>query len=299
MKGVDLPAHARRVRHPGPVGGEQEFGELLAELRRQWGMRQIDLAEKLGIGRSTLANVERGRERPSPRLWHRIIETCPEWSSYLSDAYLTARGGLSAVTGDDLEDGAEPFVGGPFELVSVAYVYVFEESRSPGEIIEVRRVRATESRAGSFGLKLTHHGASGFVIDQHALWGGRLASSEHVAEDGNTVYWRQFDFDRRLRKGEVHEFALRSWVERDPDPQTAIQFSVTLPARVVSIHAAFHGSVRPAAAWSYGPLPDDLADEVPATEGTPIDLPDGRAFSSRFHRPELEMTYGVGWVWQP
>lgn len=280
------------------MGGDLLFGELLAELRRQWGMRQVDLAEKLGIARSTLANVERGRERPSPRLWHRIIETLPEWSSHLSEAYLAARGGLGSVPGDELDDGVEPFIGGPFELVSVAYVYVFEESRSPGEIIEVRRVRATESRAGSFGLRLAHDGDSGFVIDQHALWGGRLAATEHLAEDGRSVYWRRFDFDRRLRKGEVHEFALRSWVERDPDPQTAISFSVTLPARVVSVHAAFHGSVRPAAAWSYGPLPEDWSADVPAHEGTPVDIWDGAAFSARFRRPELHRTYGVGWAWQ-
>lgn len=279
--------------------GDGVFGELLAELRRQSGLRQSDLAEKLGIGRSTLANVERGRERPSPRLWHRIVETLPEWPPLLSEAYLWARGGPDAVVpGVDGYAGAEPFLGGPFELVSLSYGYVFEESRSPGEIIEVRRVRATESRAGSFGLRLAHNGTAGRVVEQHSLWGGRLTSTEAVAGDGTPVHWSRFDFDRRLRKGEVHEFAIRTWVERDPDPRTAIRFNLTLPAKVVSVHAAFHGSVRPAAAWAFGPLAAGPDGDVPASECSPIDVRDGAAFSAQFRRPELGKEYGVGWAWQ-
>lgn len=44
-------------------------------------MRQQDLVDALDrvIARSTLANVEVGRENPSARLWAAINDKLPEW----------------------------------------------------------------------------------------------------------------------------------------------------------------------------------------------------------------------------
>ena len=278
---------------------DEPFGALLRRLRKQAEWRQLDLADHLGLGRSTIANLESGRERPGATVWQAIQERLPDWAHELERAYGEARRApVNAPTKASKRDQPfVPFKGGPFTIESVKYVYLFEESRSPGEILEVRRVRAAEQGADCYGLLLTHTGSTGFQVDQQALWGGSLHDSTHETEEGRTLLWRRFDFDRRLRIGQRHEFALRTWVEQDPDPQTNIGFDLSIPAREVSIHLGFHGSVRPKRAWAYGPLTDAEADDPPAEGRKKLRVaPDGSVVA-RFRKPEVGPTYGLVWEW--
>ncbi|GAB2979049.1 hypothetical protein GCM10027076_15890 [Nocardioides montaniterrae] len=273
------------------------FGSRLRELRGEAGLRQVDLAEALGIGRSTLANVERGHETPSERLWDALLLAHPAWIEHLRSAYEQARADLAARNAETAADGewATPHSGGPFEIESVAYTYVFEESRSPVEIIEVRKVKALEGGASYFGLQTGHTSSEGFRVDQEALWGGRLTTSK-LEEAGHTLYWRRFEFDRPLRIGQRHEFAIRSWVERDPEPGTYVTFRVTIPTKEVRINLAFHGPHRAATAWRFGPLEEyvDLPASDPACQRVRVA---SHGCSARFLRPELDKDYALGWDW--
>lgn len=273
------------------------FGDGVRRLRTAAGLRQVDLAAELGIGRSTLANIERNAEPPSVRVWTAIQDSRPDWVDPLRESYDRARKAAVSAHAEEAPpgDSEEPFLGGPFALVSVAYTYVFEESHSPSEIIEVRTVKALEAGAHCFGVELGHSTGTGFRVDQQALWGGHL-TSEVINEPGRTLLWRRFEFDRKLRMGQRHEFAMRSWVERDPEPGTAVIFNVTLPANLVTINLAFHGSVRPAAAWTFGP--------VGKREEPGIDDPRSRrvkigpaGVTARFRRPPPYDCFGLGWAW--
>lgn len=187
-------------------------------------------------------------------------------------------------------------LGGPFIIESIAYVYLFEHSRSPSEIIESRRVKATQSDASSFGLRLRHTRTPGFVIEEQPLWGGQLTYRELIDEAGQTAYLRTFEFDRRLRRGQRHEFATRTFVERDPDPQTEVSFSLTIPANQVSIHLGFHGTTQVNDAWSYGPIADP--NDVPTSRTHRNRLPiNSNTASVYFRRPQIGSHYGIAWSW--
>jgi transcriptional regulator with XRE-family HTH domain len=56
----DVPA--RRVKASG-AKRRSPFGERLAELRRQRGLTQAELAEKAGVDQPTLSDYEQGRRR--------------------------------------------------------------------------------------------------------------------------------------------------------------------------------------------------------------------------------------------
>jgi len=272
------------------------FGGLLRSLREQHRMTQADLAGRFGLARSTLANIERGQYRPTPRLWLAICDSEPGWVHELSELYQQERdNGRRAVPTANGAAATEPFLGGPFEIQSIVYNYIFEESRSPNEVIEVRRVKATERGADSFGVLIEREGMPGYRLDQQALWGGELTETV-LEEDGRTSMWRRFQFDRRLRRGQRHEFAMRSWVERDPEPGTVIQFRVTRPTLEVAISLAFHGSIRPSAAWAVGPIDQDV-EETPPPQAQRLRLMPTGAVTARFKKPEPGRRYGLIWAW--
>lgn len=279
----------------GNLIGFEAFGVRVRKLRESEGLRQADLASILGVARSTLANIERVAEPPSNRIWDAIAERRPDWVADLRTAYYEAR---SQPGRRSREWQGEPFLAGPFEMVAVSYIYVFEEARWPSEILEIRRVRAIQSGADRFGLRFAHTNSPELSIEQRALWGGGLREVQHWTEDGRAVHWGYFDFGRTLRRGEQHEFAIRTFIERDPDPPTDVNFSVTVPTTEVAIHLSFQGTVRPTATWRYGPREDDLVspglgdgDTVPVRQD-----PNG-GYSARFRKPERGRWYGVGWAW--
>ncbi|ABD09521.1 hypothetical protein ThrDRAFT_04175 [Frankia casuarinae] len=49
----------------------QEFGERLAQTRRHASLTQRDVAERSGISRPTIANIEKGRQR---LLYHQLLD---------------------------------------------------------------------------------------------------------------------------------------------------------------------------------------------------------------------------------
>lgn len=302
------------------------FGDALRELRREHGWRQQDLADELGggIARSTLANVESGREPPTARLWQLLTTQLPEQADAMVSLYEQARANIAQGQPDGPRNGARPktqtpstrtgtsgadqssgrppdepdlwTLGGPFILEHITYVYVFRESRSPEEILEVRRVRATADGARRFGFKLETTESGAFDVESEALWGGHLVTDSRRV--GNrTVYLRRIEFGRTLRSGDVHEFALRTWVERDPDPSTTIVFSLTRPALAVTVQMNFYGSVRPARIWRGGPVADEILMPREPTRTSLLPISRGGSVITTFTEPDLGSIYGVSWAW--
>lgn len=60
-----LGAMPKKTRRLPPIDlGDEELGERLARLRRDKGLTQVELAEKIGIIQPVLSDYERGRLRP-------------------------------------------------------------------------------------------------------------------------------------------------------------------------------------------------------------------------------------------
>jgi hypothetical protein len=283
------------------------FGAELRRRRMSAGLRQADVILLLqdAIARSTLANIEVGREPPTDRFWQALSTHLPDWARELADDYEAARRDAlrkQTFTRNPPEQLEMHESGGPFLLQTVNYTYVFGHSHSPEEIIEVRRVKATESGARSFGLYLSHRESTEFDLTQEALWGGQLGEHEVRHADGTTVWLRRFDFDRQLRKGQSHEFAVRSWIEEDGEPQHAVMFDLSLPARQVSINLLFNGPEPPKEFWSY----EVRAGVANPTEDDPPTRPDDPAWlfadqTGHVRRtwlaPDHGVVHGVSWSW--
>lgn len=60
------------------------FGQILSDARRLYGMTQEDLADKLRLTRTSLANMEAGKQRCPMHKWHEAFE---ELNMTLADAY--------------------------------------------------------------------------------------------------------------------------------------------------------------------------------------------------------------------
>ncbi len=282
------------------------FGVTLRRLRteRQW--RQQDLIDALDgrLGRSTLANIETGRERPTARLWTLLEEAVPEWVSDLEEPYRAERAtrvsrqtepNQVARVGPTVSP--TPLLAGPFVIESLQLIYNFHHSHSPEEVIEIRRVRATAGGASGFGLKFEKTNQEGFRVEEEALWGGEVARAEHIDANGQTFYLRRFDFLRTLRRGQVHEFAVRSWIERDPEPSTNISVQFSVPCRELSIHLNFRGPQTPQACWAYGPMADEALAPIRPQDGEPINMSPGGTASKHFSPVDPANEYGIAWRW--
>lgn len=271
--------------HDEPVEG---FGEALRRQRQAHGLRQKDLVEALDhvIARSTLANVEVGREKPSARLWAAICQYLPDWVEPLQPWFDAAHH----------VQGGPPFeLSGPFEILEATYVYTFREHRAPEEIIQVRRVRALADGADGYGLQLrTDSGHLG--LETEALWGGWIEGHSRVVHEGRNRHLTRFHFDRALRRGQVHEFATRAWVDHDEQTnRIAVQFTRLTEQVVLTLN--FLGP-RPAAVWTFGPH-EHLADH----DRTTVDpdrlvsaSPNG-SYVALVERPPLGAVQGITWSW--
>lgn len=279
-------------------GGMTEFGVRLRELRVAAGLRQADLAAALvdGVARSTIANIEAGRQRPSPRFWSLLCQHLPPWESELAAAYAQVRESEADISRSAGADPAAAPLGGPFVLERLVMIYTFRHSRAPEEIVELRRVRALANGADSYGLKLVQSESANFAVEEEALFGGHFAHVEHHRVEQRTVYLRTFRFPRPLRRGQRHEFAVRSWVSQDDNPGTSVELSFTMPVAEVRLHLNFFGPDRPAAVWRFGPLAD--SDLVPAEPFGP-DLVDLQAGGALLHleSPQIGSVYGLSWRW--
>ncbi|GEM_PF-3482000 len=269
--------------------GVESFGEVLKQLRREDGMRQLDLVDALNgvIARSTLANVEVGRENPSIRLWEAICSNLPHWVSRLEPLY-RAKG--VAVTPTPFE------VSGPFELLEATYVYTFREHRAPEEIVQLRRVRALTDGADGYGLKLMNNSV-GFDLDSEALFGGWIEQHERILGPNEHLHLTRFHFDRQLSRGEVHQFATRSWVA-DDDPGQVVTVRFTRPTMMTQLRLNFLSPNRvPQQVYRFGPLPDPNAEPESAEGQDPLPAVAPGIYSLRIDSPVLGHLYGVGWEW--
>ena len=253
------------------------LGALLRELRTQEGLSQMRVAEKLGISRSTVANLEAGRHWMSDELLERLRDRLPQWDQALR------RGRLPKPA-----ESTNPSL----IIEELTITYVFQESKSPGEIIQVRRVRAVRAGVTSYVLGVTRTDDLALVTETHVLWGGHL-------EDGSTTDGRELttvNFGRSLRRGEVHDFALRSWVQRDADPDTEIWLEVSRPTKRASLHLAFEGRRSVQRAWSYQVEGED-AEVPPASSWERLSVgPDGQV-SVTFDSLKPGRIYALSWEW--
>lgn len=291
------------MRSPvGTDGGSADFGDVLRALRRSAGLTQEDLVDRVGrqFARSTLANIETGRERPSERILGLLLEAFPERKDVLVRSFERTRSPLTSGSAGRAACGATTrhryALGGPYQLEQLQIVYVFQHSRAPEEILESRRVRAVENGADGFGLRFRAQSGE-LEIEDEVLWGGRMESSARYDDDGHTTYLQRVDFGRALRRGQVHDFAVRRWVTREQVPDTEALFCLSLPAGEVSLHLKFHGPDRPRRIRRVGPLADHclVRDRGALEEATAVDP---RAdVSEYFVRPEVGALYGVIWDW--
>mgnify|MGYP000929362662 CR=1 FL=1 len=268
------------------------FGDELRRLRTTAGMRQSDLTEALGrvVARSTLANVESGRELPSARLWSAIQRELPDWAEALQSHYDYAR--EPQISG---ADNPLATLAGPFSLTEARYVYTFREHRAPEEIVEVKHVRALKDGADGYVLRMNTDGPS-TELDVEVLWGGVIEQSVVRHDGGQTVLLHRLAFDRTLRRGETHSFALRSWITKEDTPPNKVDLRYTIPISLASLHLNFLGPT-PRRLWRFGPLADAImATDPDLAHGQDIYLRNGSA-SAYFDRPSLNAEYGIAWTW--
>jgi transcriptional regulator with XRE-family HTH domain len=283
------------------------FGDRLRRLRDRRALRQSDLATALHgqFARSTLANIESGREAPSPRLWEALQQAFPDDVPDLEESYAAARrrlpsgreGPSSRKRHTDGSEGSYPF-GGPFVIERRDFALIFRESREPEEVMQIIEMRACQDGVSSFVTKMWATRQEGFRANPEMLWGGEIVDAEHVDHDGRTFVMREISFGRALQRGDRHTFALRSWVERMPLPDTGIDISPTYPTTLIALHLAFLGP-PPASVWAYGPVADESLSPAEASEpgARPAQRYGEGRYSVTFEHPELGESYGVDWSW--
>ncbi|TWE10296.1 helix-turn-helix domain-containing protein [Rudaeicoccus suwonensis] len=260
--------------------GNEGLGGLLRELRTQDGLRQEDVATTLNISRSSLANMEAGRHVVTTDIQARLRVAYPAWAPALTSGRFIA----SAVSDNS-----------SFVVDNLTIAYIFQESRSPSEIIQIRKVRAVRAGAERYSLGLKRTDGQSLTADTGILWGGFL---DDVPSNGSGELVTTVNFGRPLRHGETHEFAVRSWVERDAEPSCDLFLTMTRPTKTASLHLVFAGKRAPGQAWSYGPIPPD-SDPLSSTDPAANLLeatPDGN-FSTAFEALKPAQQFGVSWAW--
>jgi transcriptional regulator with XRE-family HTH domain len=280
------------------------FGEQLRLVRERHGLRQSDLVALFHdtFARSTIANVESGREAPSPRLWTALREAFPAEAESLEESYLAARrnvGSSRSGTHPASRSGSESAASGTFVVERRDIALVFREAQVPEEILEVYHLQARQDGASSLVCKMWATQHEGFRLSPEVLWGGHIVEAEHVDRDGHTFVLREVTFGRTLRRGDRHAFALRSWVERAPSPpETGIDVSPKHPTLVLGVHLAFLDR-QPSSVWTYGPVADEALS--PSSAGAPGARPAATFgvghYTAEFDSPQVGESYGVDWSW--
>lgn len=253
-------------------------GEQLRAARIGQGMTQAEVAARTGLARSTVANLEAGRHAITGRSLDALVAAFP-------------------VLSDDGPPRPPGFVsGGPYEILDFSLVYIFGHSRSPGEVIETRTVRALASGADRYGLSIDKSSGPGFRVEQEALFGGEIVHRS-VTDSGGTS-WNSctLQFDRRLRRGETHTFAMRSFIDQDPEPDTVVSVCFTIPVHHVLIELRFTGPDEPVLVRRFGPL-ESCDSDVHWDAATPIAGGGVGRWIMRQVKPESHRSYGLTWQW--
>lgn len=284
-----------------------EFGEALREVRKRHGFaRQQDLVEALNgqLARSTIANLEAGRQSPTPRVWTLLIAVLPiEASNRLKPLYEQARAAQAAAAAERRparRTRVDPVVDPPPDYVFERYdvVYVLRDSRSPEEIIEIRHVRALTSGAHDFGLSFSRDTA-GFEVETEVLFGGEIVGFDIQELPGKTLIMQLLDFGRVLRKGERHSFGVRYWVQRDPGEHDRghVLLQSDYRMEMVGIHVNFWGMEKPSMCWAFEGLPDAAMAPGQAEQRQRLVWNSHSMVEFNLTHPITGTSFGVAWSW--
>ena len=134
-------------------------------------------------------------------------------------------------------------------------------------------------------------------MDEEALWGGDLIDAMHHDSGGKTVYLRRLHFGKKLRRGQTHEFALRSWITRDPEPCTEIHIEMTIPCECVAIDVHYLGPHLPMSCWRFGPVADEALVPLESEDENAVPVSGSRRASTLFLNPEPGALHGLRWQW--
>jgi hypothetical protein len=197
---------------------------------------------------------------------------------------------------DDGDETDRFQLGGPYVIERYDIIYVFREGRAPQEIIELRRVRAME-RASTFGLKFAESEDSQFEMVPEVLFGGHLTRMQRHQPGNQAVYLSRLNFGRHLRKGDVHQFGLRYWVEKNPDPSTHIIIMLTRRAEELGLHLNFWGSEKPVEFWRHGPFAEEAMTPGGPTVENRLAVNPQNGVSAEFVDPEIGTHFGIAWRW--
>lgn len=285
-----------------------EFGEALRKLRERHGLTQQALADALReggrdrIARSTIANLETGRQQPSPRLWQLLIEYFPDDVEILRPIYEQARDEQEAAAAarEPQRRSKQQKVELPADYLIERYdiVYVFRDSRSPEEIIELWRVRARSSGAHDYGVNFGW-ASEGFDVETEVLFGGEIAGCSVEELPGKTLLLNLIDFGRTLRKGERHSFGVRYLVQRDPGDHDGgfVPVFTDYDMDEVGVHVNFWGMTKPSVCWAFEGLPDQAMAPGKPEDGVIVGANKHSMVGVEFRGPVTGTWFGVGWRW--
>lgn len=102
----------------------------------------------------------------------------------------------------------------------------------------------------------------------------RLVTEELQTPRGKTLYLQLLDFGRTLRRGEVHTFGVRWWVEKNPDldDEGHVVVETDYRAEVVGVHINSGAASGHSCAGPYEGYPDDAMAPGDPRDGTVLGL---------------------------
>ena len=273
-----------------------EFAPALRRLRHSAGLTQEGLIEALDgeFARSTLANIEAGREVPSVRFFRAVSGRFPEWRSTLSEPFGHAREqvGRHATPGRDPQRTALGPLGGRAVVEHLRATYVVDEGPGPVEVVESRRIRATSSGVTGFVVRLLH--GPGFDAEHDVPAGGELRATDVVTDPAGTTVLCHIAFDSPLLRGETHELTVRSRVRQSADTSALLVPDTTTTAAEVRLR--FRGRL-PRSIDAFGPVADRALLEAPQglVRYRPVGVADD--VTARFPGAAIGLVHGARWAW--
>lgn len=171
--------------HDAPTGGAHpdypEIGERLLAARRERGLSLRDLAERLGVSRSLISQIERGKARPSVSTLFRLVS---ELDVSLDEILFNIMN----------PPNAEPGVGGPIQRaqgrhrIRLASGVIWERLTAVSEpgvefLYVIYEVGGASSPADAYQRHAGHEWA--YVIS--GVLHVRIAFDEYVLEAGDSI----------------------------------------------------------------------------------------------------------------
>ncbi|GAB3860469.1 hypothetical protein GCM10028801_23350 [Nocardioides maradonensis] len=273
-----------------------EFAPALRQLRHSAGLTQEGLIKALDgeFARSTLANIEAGREVPSVRFFRAVSGRFPEWGSALSEPFGHARERLArhVTAGRDPQRTTLGPLGGRAVVEQLRTTYVVDGGPGSAEVVESRRIRATSS--GVTGYVARFITGPGFEAEHEVTAGGELRATDLVADPAGTTVLCHIAFASPLQRGETHEFTTRSRVHGGTTTTALlVPESTTTEAE---IRLRFRGAL-PTGVESFGPVADRALLDAPEAmvRYRPVEV--DHDVTVRFPGAAIALVHGVRWTW--